>query len=218
MAYCIYGTCWQGFGKLREARDATGTWVCNVLGLCSRTLLKGRAVHPGFPSLHCQYGLLPLPSCTGIRAPPVDAGLFTGTLGTRCGMTRGLLPHRGVTVLWDSTEVKDKTAGWCGAKSYGKRGWGGFSPMAAADSLDGASNSQQGSGAKIPLGGGSRGARGEDPSLTIALHRVKAKKGVNLLSTKSRNGQWLVSSELLTGGKHSTATVDVSRVDGARPR
>uniref|UniRef100_A0A8C5NNF9 Transmembrane protein 132E n=1 Tax=Junco hyemalis TaxID=40217 RepID=A0A8C5NNF9_JUNHY len=41
--------------------------------------------------------------------------------------------------------------------------------------------------------------------------RVKAKKGVNLLSTKSRSGQWLVSSELLTGGKHSTATVDVSR-------
>ncbi|XP_057255031.1 transmembrane protein 132E isoform X2 [Pezoporus wallicus] len=48
--------------------------------------------------------------------------------------------------------------------------------------------------------------------------RVKAKKGVNLLSTKSRSGQWLVSSELLTGGKHSTATVDVSRVDGAGPR
>ncbi|XP_039419036.1 transmembrane protein 132E isoform X2 [Corvus cornix cornix] len=48
--------------------------------------------------------------------------------------------------------------------------------------------------------------------------RVKAKKGVNLLSTKSRSGQWLVSSELLTGGKHSTATVDVSRADGAGPR
>ncbi|NXT56242.1 T132E protein, partial [Pluvianellus socialis] len=48
--------------------------------------------------------------------------------------------------------------------------------------------------------------------------RVKAKKGVNLLSTKSRSGQWLVSSELLTGGKHSTATVDVARVDGAGPR
>uniref|UniRef100_A0A8C0U8H3 Transmembrane protein 132E n=1 Tax=Cyanistes caeruleus TaxID=156563 RepID=A0A8C0U8H3_CYACU len=59
---------------------------------------------------------------------------------------------------------------------------------------------------------------GEDPSLTVALCRVKAKKGVNLLSTKSRSGQWLVSSELLTGGKHSTATVDVSRVDGAGPR
>uniref|UniRef100_A0A8D0HIL8 Transmembrane protein 132E n=1 Tax=Sphenodon punctatus TaxID=8508 RepID=A0A8D0HIL8_SPHPU len=41
--------------------------------------------------------------------------------------------------------------------------------------------------------------------------RVKAKKGVNLLNTKSRNLQWLVNSELLTGGKHSTATVDVAR-------
>uniref|UniRef100_A0A8C4JL32 Transmembrane protein 132E n=1 Tax=Dromaius novaehollandiae TaxID=8790 RepID=A0A8C4JL32_DRONO len=36
--------------------------------------------------------------------------------------------------------------------------------------------------------------------------RVKAKKGVNLLTTKSRSLQWLVTSELLTGGKHSTAT------------
>ncbi|NXE82215.1 T132E protein, partial [Cochlearius cochlearius] len=44
------------------------------------------------------------------------------------------------------------------------------------------------------------------------------RQGVNLLSTKSRSGQWLVSSELLTGGKHSTATVDVTRVDGAGPR
>ncbi|XP_009956811.1 PREDICTED: transmembrane protein 132E-like, partial [Leptosomus discolor] len=48
--------------------------------------------------------------------------------------------------------------------------------------------------------------------------RVKAKKGVNLISTKSRSRQWLVSSELLTGGKHSTATVDVARADGAGPR
>ncbi|NXG44068.1 T132E protein, partial [Psilopogon haemacephalus] len=55
-------------------------------------------------------------------------------------------------------------------------------------------------------------------ALTVPLHRVKAKKGVNLLSTKSRSGQWLVSSELLTGGKHSTATIDVARVDGAGPR
>uniref|UniRef100_A0A8C8VLC4 Transmembrane protein 132E n=1 Tax=Pelusios castaneus TaxID=367368 RepID=A0A8C8VLC4_9SAUR len=45
--------------------------------------------------------------------------------------------------------------------------------------------------------------------------RVKAKKGVNLLNTRSRNLQWLVNSELLTGGKHSTATVDVAKVDGA---
>uniref|UniRef100_A0A6I8PNX4 Transmembrane protein 132E n=1 Tax=Ornithorhynchus anatinus TaxID=9258 RepID=A0A6I8PNX4_ORNAN len=41
--------------------------------------------------------------------------------------------------------------------------------------------------------------------------RVKAKKGVTLLHTKSRSPQWLVNSELLPGGKHSTATVDVSR-------
>ncbi|XP_053311934.1 transmembrane protein 132E [Spea bombifrons] len=44
--------------------------------------------------------------------------------------------------------------------------------------------------------------------------RVKAKKGINLQSTRSRDTQWLVNSELLTGGKHSTATVDVSRVQG----
>lgn len=66
---------------------------------------------------------------------------------------------------------------------------------------------------------GSWGAPGgEGPALTVALRRVKAKKGVNLLSTRSRSGQWLVSSELLTGGKHSTATVDVARADGAGPR
>lgn len=89
---------------------------------------------------------------------------------------------------------------------------------AAAASLGDASHSLKGSGIKLLLcrGRGSKG--GEAPSLTVALRRVKAKKGVNLLSTKSRSGQWLVSSELLTGGKHSTATVDVSRVDGAGPR
>ncbi|CAM4573474.1 transmembrane protein 132E [Lepidochelys kempii] len=48
--------------------------------------------------------------------------------------------------------------------------------------------------------------------------RVKAKKGVNLVNTKSRNLQWLVNSELLMGGKHSTATVDVAKIDGALPR
>ncbi|XP_005986965.2 transmembrane protein 132E [Latimeria chalumnae] len=41
--------------------------------------------------------------------------------------------------------------------------------------------------------------------------RVKAKKGVNLLNIKSRNPQWLVNSEVLAGGKHSTATVEVSK-------
>lgn len=101
--------------------------------------------------------------------------------------------------------------------------------MAVAASLGEASNSQQGSGPKntpaptagCPGGGGvgSWGAPGgEGPALTVALRRVKAKKGVNLLSTRSRSGQWLVSSELLTGGKHSTATVDVARADGAGPR
>ncbi|KAG8451770.1 hypothetical protein GDO86_003824 [Hymenochirus boettgeri] len=44
--------------------------------------------------------------------------------------------------------------------------------------------------------------------------RVKAKKGINLQTTRSRDSQWLVNSELLTGGKHSTATIDVSRVQG----
>ncbi|XP_069470987.1 transmembrane protein 132E [Ambystoma mexicanum] len=48
--------------------------------------------------------------------------------------------------------------------------------------------------------------------------RVKAKKGVNLLNTKSRDLQWLVNSELLTGGKHSTATVDVAKIEGSPPR
>lgn len=44
--------------------------------------------------------------------------------------------------------------------------------------------------------------------------RVKAKKGVTLLGTKSRSGQWHVTSELLTGAKHSTATVDVAWAQG----
>lgn len=89
---------------------------------------------------------------------------------------------------------------------------------AAAASLGDASHSLKGSGVKLLLCRGRGSKEGEAPSLTVALRRVKAKKGVNLLSTKSRSGQWLVSSELLTGGKHSTATVDVSRVDGAGPR
>lgn len=58
------------------------------------------------------------------------------------------------------------------------------------------------------------------PKLTLSLFffllcpRVKAKKGVTLLGTKSRSGQWHVTSELLTGAKHSTATVDVSWAQG----
>ncbi|XP_077168297.1 transmembrane protein 132E isoform X3 [Paroedura picta] len=48
--------------------------------------------------------------------------------------------------------------------------------------------------------------------------RVKAKKGVNLLSTRTRNPQWLVNSELQTGSKHSTATVEVTWIGGLFPR
>uniref|UniRef100_A0A8C6GLG7 Transmembrane protein 132E n=1 Tax=Mus spicilegus TaxID=10103 RepID=A0A8C6GLG7_MUSSI len=48
------------------------------------------------------------------------------------------------------------------------------------------------------------------PSVEHFTLRVKAKKGVTLLGTKSRSGQWRVTSELLTGAKHSTATVDVA--------
>lgn len=59
---------------------------------------------------------------------------------------------------------------------------------------------------------------GREPCSPLRLCRVKAKKGVNLVNTKSRNLQWLVNSELLMGGKHSTATVDVAKIDGALPR
>lgn len=73
-------------------------------------------------------------------------------------------------------------------------------------------------GAKSPCSPSRAAGGGSDPALSVAPRRVKAKKGVNLLSTKSRSVQWLVSSELLTGGKHSTATVDVARAEGAGPR
>lgn len=52
------------------------------------------------------------------------------------------------------------------------------------------------------------------PFLPHFWSRVKAKKGVTLLGTKSRSGQWRVTSELLTGAKHSTATVDVAWAQG----
>lgn len=67
---------------------------------------------------------------------------------------------------------------------------------------------------------GSQGGQPWGPRLTLSLFffllcpRVKAKKGVTLLGTKSRSGQWHVTSELLAGAKHSTATVDVSRAQG----
>ncbi|XP_039612582.1 transmembrane protein 132E [Polypterus senegalus] len=46
--------------------------------------------------------------------------------------------------------------------------------------------------------------------------KVKAKKGVNLLNTKSRSQQWSVNSEVLTGGKHSTATIVVNKIEGVQ--
>ncbi|XP_017315938.1 transmembrane protein 132E isoform X2 [Ictalurus punctatus] len=44
--------------------------------------------------------------------------------------------------------------------------------------------------------------------------KVKAKKGVNLLSTKSKSSQWKVDSEVQSGAKHSIATVEVSKMKG----
>ncbi|MBN3309025.1 T132E protein, partial [Amia calva] len=41
--------------------------------------------------------------------------------------------------------------------------------------------------------------------------KVKAKKGVNLHNTVSRSEQWAFKSEVLTGSKHSIATVDVNK-------
>ncbi|MBN3283330.1 T132C protein, partial [Polyodon spathula] len=46
--------------------------------------------------------------------------------------------------------------------------------------------------------------------------RVKAKKGVNLLYTRSKSHQWSVNSEVMTGGKHSTATVVVTKNKGVQ--
>ncbi|KAF4073219.1 hypothetical protein AMELA_G00256290 [Ameiurus melas] len=44
--------------------------------------------------------------------------------------------------------------------------------------------------------------------------KVKAKKGVNLLSTKAKSSQWKVDSEVQSGAKHSIATVEVSKMKG----
>lgn len=41
---------------------------------------------------------------------------------------------------------------------------------------------------------------------------MKAKKGVNLLSNRSKNAQWKVKWEVQSGAKHSIATVEVSRI------
>ncbi|XP_066516262.1 transmembrane protein 132E isoform X1 [Hoplias malabaricus] len=44
--------------------------------------------------------------------------------------------------------------------------------------------------------------------------KVKAKKGVNLLSTKAKSSQWKVEWEVQSGAKHSIATVEVSKIKG----
>ncbi|KAI5089441.1 transmembrane protein 132E precursor [Silurus meridionalis] len=44
--------------------------------------------------------------------------------------------------------------------------------------------------------------------------KVKAKKGVNLLSTKSKSSQWKVDWEEQSGAKHSITTVEVSKIKG----
>ncbi|XP_052411671.1 transmembrane protein 132E isoform X1 [Carassius gibelio] len=44
--------------------------------------------------------------------------------------------------------------------------------------------------------------------------KVKAKKGVNLLSTKSRSNQWKVEWDVQSGAKHSIATVEASKISG----
>ena len=48
------------------------------------------------------------------------------------------------------------------------------------------------------------------PLLAISC-RVKAKKGVNLLQTKSKNAQWKVDWEVQSGAKHSITTIEVNK-------
>nr|XP_060612866.1 transmembrane protein 132E [Anolis sagrei ordinatus] len=47
--------------------------------------------------------------------------------------------------------------------------------------------------------------------------RVKAKKGVNLLATRTRHPNWLLNAEIQAGSKHATSSVDVSWI-GAHSR
>lgn len=49
------------------------------------------------------------------------------------------------------------------------------------------------------------------PPLLAISCRVKAKKGVNLLQTKSKNAQWKVDWEVQSGAKHSITTIDVNK-------
>lgn len=41
--------------------------------------------------------------------------------------------------------------------------------------------------------------------------RVKAKKGVNLLQTRSKHAQWRVDWEVQSGAKHSITTINVNK-------
>ncbi|MEQ2254438.1 hypothetical protein ILYODFUR_003788 [Ilyodon furcidens] len=50
-----------------------------------------------------------------------------------------------------------------------------------------------------------------DTMLSTIYYMVKAKKGVNLLQTKSKNAQWKVDWEVQSGAKHSITTIDVSK-------
>lgn len=62
-------------------------WFCNVLGLCSGSFSEGRErlSTQGFHlCITTRVCCLSPPSCTGIRAPPADVGLFRAILGTRC--------------------------------------------------------------------------------------------------------------------------------------
>lgn len=55
------------------------------------------------------------------------------------------------------------------------------------------------------------------PSLSLAAScRVKAKKGVNLLQTRSKSAQWKVDWEVQSGAKHSITTVDVNKNKAVR--
>lgn len=50
--------------------------------------------------------------------------------------------------------------------------------------------------------------------LLCLIYRVKAKKGVNLLSTRSKSNQWRVEWDVQSGAKHSIATVEASKIKG----
>lgn len=45
----------------------------------------------------------------------------------------------------------------------------------------------------------------------MSSFRVKAKKGVNLLQTRSKSPQWKVDWEVQSGAKHSITTIDVNK-------